>query len=461
MGRREPAGPDLFGGDAARLKPEQPLAARMRPASLDGFVGQASIVGPGTALREAIERDRLGSFIFWGPPGSGKTTLARIIAGRTAAHFAQLSAVSSGVADVRRLIEEARLRRERESRRTVLFIDEIHRFNKAQQDALLPAVEDGTVHLIGATTENPYFTVIDALVSRARVFRLEPLQDGEIRELLMRALADEVQGMGGRGIEVAPEALEHLVDRANGDARSALNAMELAAEVTPRDADGKSRITLATAENAIQQRVLRYDRQADGHYDTISAFIKSMRGSDPDAAVYWLARMIEAGEDQMFVARRIVICAAEDVGNADPRALSVAVAAAQATMMVGLPEARIPLAQAAIYVACAPKSNASYKAIDLALEDVRNRRDHGVPLHLRNAPHPGLAAHGYGREYEYPHDLPGRFSTQMYMPAEMAGTVYYRPTDAGEEAEIGRALERRRRLTQAGDGDSIQPERKA
>jgi putative ATPase len=423
----------------------------MRPAAVDGLVGQEQVVGPGTVLREAIERDRLGSFIFWGPPGSGKTTLALIIANSTQAHFVQLSAVSAGVADVRKVIGEARERLAAGRGRTVLFIDEIHRFNKAQQDALLPAVEEGAVFLIGATTENPYFSVVDALVSRCRVFRLEALSDDNVRSLLTRALGDEERGLGGQGVEVSAEALDHLVNMANGDARSALNALELASQVTSRGPDGRRVITLDVAVDAIQRRALRYDRQADGHYDTISAFIKSMRASDPDAAVYYLARMIEAGEDPMFVARRIVIFTAEDVGNADPEALRVAVAAAQATAMIGLPEARIILAQAAIYAASAPKSRSSCDAIDAALRDVRDRRDHGVPLHLRNVPHPGLSAHGYGRRQ-------GPVLSQM--PTEMAGTVYYRPTESGREKDIARRLEQWKQLTKQDDDDTIPAEPK-
>lgn len=418
----------------------------MRPSGIDGLVGQERIAGPGTLLREAIERDRLGSFIFWGPPGSGKTTLALIIANSTKAHFAELSAVSSGVADVRRVINEARERLGASLQRTILFIDEIHRFNKAQQDALLPAVEEGAVFLIGATTENPYFSVVDALVSRCRVFRLEALGDADVRNLLIRAVKDEERGLAGQGVEVTPEAMDHLVNMSNGDARSALNALELAAQVTARDAGGKRIITLNVAADAIQRRALRYDRQADGHYDTVSAFIKSMRASDPDAAVYYLARMIEAGEDAVFIARRIIVFAAEDVGNADPGALRVAVAAAQATAMIGLPEAQIILAQAAIYAASSPKSRSICDAIDSALRDVREMRDHGVPLHLRNVPHPGLAAHGYGRV---------QGPTPSCLPPEMAGTVYYRPSESGHEADIGRRLAHWKQLTKQDDGDTI------
>ncbi len=449
---REPV-PDLFAPEASRLRAEAPLAARMRPRGLDEYLGQESIVGPGTVLRKAIESDTLGSFIFWGPAGSGKTTLARIIASTTKAHFEQLSAVSAGVADVRRTIQEARERLAREGRRTVLFIDEIHRFNKAQQDALLPAVEDGTIHLIGATTENPYFEVTQALVSRCRVFRLEALSADQVRTLLLRALADPAEGLAHYRPQVDSDALEHLVRVADGDARSALNALEMAVLTAGPDAGGERHVDLQRAIDAVQRRALRYDRQGDAHFDAASALIKSMRGSDPDAAVYWLARMIDAGEDPVFIARRIVICAAEDVGNADPRALLVATAAAYATTLIGLPEARIPLAQAAIYVATAPKSNSCCVAIDSALKDVRERGDGGVPLHLRNAPHPGMAQHGFGVEYKYPHNYPGHYVAQAYLPPELAGASYYQPAETGEEAEVARRLRSLPGLTgKPGDG---------
>jgi putative ATPase len=433
----------------------------MRPGSLEGFVGHASIVGPGTVLRQAIEGDRPTSLIFWGPPGSGKTTLARIIAVTTKAHFEQLSAVSAGVADVRRLIQQAGQRLVTEGRRTVVFIDEIHRFNKAQQDALLPAVEDGTISLIGATTENPYFEVISALVSRCRIFRLEALSDDQVRELAERALADQDRGLARLRPQVDPAALDHLIATANGDARTALNALELAVLTTEPDGSGVRHVDLVHAIDVVQRRASRYDKLGDQHFDTASALIKSMRGSDPDAAVYWLARMIDAGEDAMFIARRIVICAAEDVGNADPRALLVATAAAQATAMIGLPEARIPLAQAAIYVACAPKSNASCVAIDAALSDVREAPPGAVPLHLRNAPHPRLAAdHGYGVDYKYPHDFAGHTVAQAYLPPELVGRIYYRPSATGEEAETAARNGAKRGLTAGSPGDTLPSEGK-
>jgi putative ATPase len=419
----------------------------MRPAELGEFLGQGAVLGRGSALRQAIEDDRLGSFIFWGPPGSGKTTLAQIIAGRTRAHFETISAVAAGVADVRRVIASAHERLLQDGKRTILFIDEIHRFNKAQQDALLPAVEDGVVHLIGATTENPYFEVTSALLSRCRVFRLEPLSDADVTKLLERALADATRGLAHLRATASPEALGHLVRVANGDARAALNALELAAQSVAPGADGQRHIDLAAAADAAQRRALRYDRAGDGHFDTASAFIKSMRGSDPDAAVYWLARMVEAGEDPVFIARRIVIAAAEEVGNADPQALVVATAAAYATTLIGMPEARIHLAQAAIYVACAPKSNASCAAIDAALDDVRRATDDSVPLHLRNSPHPALGAqHGYGEGYLYPHSYPGHVVHQTYLPPQLAGTTYYRPSESGDEAEVKERLARIRRL---------------
>lgn len=432
--------------DAAReerLRRSAPLADRMRPREFAEFVGQEQIVGEGRLLRRAIEADRLGSIILWGPPSSGKTTLARLIAARTAAHFEELSAVTAGVADLRRIVEQARERLGMHGRRTLLFIDEIHRFNKAQQDAILPHVENGTLTLIGATTENPYFEVNAALISRCRIFRLEPLSDADVRLLLERALADRERGLGGYRAEVAPEALDHLVRVAAGDARSALNALELAVLTTPPVEDGVRRVTVEAAAEAIQQRVLAYDKAGDNHYDTVSAWIKSMRGSDPDAAVYWLARMIYAGEAPRFIARRLLIHAAEDVGLADPQALVVAAAAAQAVEWVGMPEARIPLAEATIYIATAPKSNSAYQAINRALEEVRQNRPGPVPVHLRDASYKGAKALGHGEGYKYPHDYPGGWVAQQYLPEGATGG-YYRPADRGYEAEVRRRSEGRR-----------------
>ncbi len=416
-----------------------PLAERMRPRRIEEFVGQEQLLGEGRILHRAIEEDRIGSMILWGPPGSGKTTLAGIIAKRTSAVFRQLSAVNAGVSDIRRVTEEA-AQLKSEGQRTILFVDEIHRFNKAQQDAILPHVENGTVVLIGATTENPYFEVNRALVSRSRVLRLEPLSDEKVKTLLRRAISDKERGLGDLKPEVTEEALDHLARVANGDARSALNALELAVLNVEPEPDGKRRVTLEVAAEAVQQKALGYDRQGDNHYDTVSAWIKSMRGSDPDAALYWLARMIAAGEDPRFIARRLLIHAAEDVGLADPQALVVASAAAQAVDWVGMPEARIPLAQATIYITCAPKSNTAYAAISKALDSVKKERYNGVPPHLRDAHYSGAEKLGHGKGYLYPHDHPGGWVAQQYLPSGINGG-FYRPADRGYELEIRRRLQ--------------------
>ncbi len=436
IARRKQDAQDLF--EHARRQErarEQPLAARMRPRTLDEFVGQQEILGPGKLLRRAIESDRLfSSIILWGPPGTGKTTLASIIANRTAAHFETLSAVLAGVADIRRVVAEAEERRNLYGQHTTLLVDEIHRFNKAQQDALLPHVENGTITLIGATTENPYFEVIGPLLSRSRVFQFRPLEKSETIELLRRALSDSERGYGGRKIIVSDEALDHLAEVAGGDARTALNALELAVESTPPGADGVVQMDLAVAQDSIQRRALRYDRAGDEHYDTISAFIKSMRGSDPDAALYWLAKMLYAGEDPEFIARRMVILASEDIGNADPHALVVAVAAAQALQFVGLPEAQLNLAQAAIYLATAPKSN-SVLAIGEALGEVERAGQVEVPDHLKDSSRDRDAL-GHGKGYQYPHSFPDHFVVQNYLPEALEGKIFYRPSDQGFEKEI-------------------------
>ncbi len=442
--------PELFGDPTASPAESRPLAARMRPRTLDEFLGQEHIIGPGTLLRAAIEKDELTSLIFWGPPGSGKSTLASVIANRTSAHFENFSAVTSGVPEMRKVIQRAKELRQATGRKTILFVDEIHRFNKAQQDALLPHVEDGTVVLIGATTENPYFEVNSPLISRSRIFRFEPLSDEHIRTLVQRALSDEDRGLGGASVVLDDAALDHIVDVAEGDARSALSALELAANATsPEPETGVKTVTLEIAEQAVQKRVLKYDKDGDNHYDTISAYIKSMRGSDPDAAVYWLARMLSAGEDPKFVARRLVIQAAEDVGNADPMALVVATAAAQAVQFVGMPEAQIPLAQATIYLACAPKSNASYLAINRANRDVMERKGPPVPIHLRDANYPGAKKLGHGKGYLYPHDFPGHHVEQEYLPPGASAGPYYEPTEHGHEARFKQRLERIGRLPAA------------
>lgn len=421
----------------------QPLAARMRPRNLEEFVGQEQIIGENSLLRRAIECDELSSMIFWGPPGCGKSTLALMVAEKTSAHVEPFSAVTSGVADVRKALKEATERRQATGEKTILFVDEIHRFNKAQQDAFLPHVEDGTIILIGATTENPYFEVNSPLISRARIFRFLPLGPEQITELMRRALADAERGLRKFRPEVAEDALAHLVDVSNGDARNALNALELAVMTTAPDQDGRRLVTLQIAEDAIQQRVLEYDKNGDSHYDTISAFIKSMRGSDPDATLYWLARMLSAGEDPKFIARRIIIQAAEDVGNADPMALVIATAAAQAVQFVGMPEAQIPLAQAAVYLSCAPKSNASYIGINRAMKDVVERKPAPVPMHLRDTGYPGAAKLGHGKGYKYPHSYPGGHVLQEYLPKDAKSGPYYEPTDRGHEAKFKKRLEER------------------
>ncbi|MBM3470672.1 MAG: replication-associated recombination protein A [Armatimonadetes bacterium] len=416
-----------------------PLAARLRPRTLDEFVGQEHLVGPGRALRTAIEQDRVRSLILWGPPGSGKTSLALLIAARTQARVEQVNAVTAGVADLRRIISAARDRLRFHQQRTLLIIDEIHRFNKAQQDVLLPHVENGTIILIGATTQNPFHDVNPTLISRSAVAQLHPLDDASVRAIVERALTHP-GGLAGLGFEVDPEAMEFLVGASNGDARVALNTLESAAIAA--EGEGSRRITLALVTDASQRRILLYDREGDAHYDAISAFIKSLRGSDPDAAVYWLARMLASGEDPRFIARRMVIHAAEDVGLADPMALVVATAAAHAVEFVGLPEARIPMAQAAIYIATAPKSNAVVTAIGEAAGDVEKERAAPVPVHLRDTSHPGVVERlGYGKEYRYPRDFPEGFVRQQNMPPGLEGRRYYRPTDHGAEAAVRRRLE--------------------
>ena len=430
----------------------QPLAARMRPRTLAEFVGQEHLVGERGPLRRSVARGHLSSTLLWGPPGTGKTSLARLLAQEVGAHFVTLSAVMSGVADVRATIAEAQDRLALHQQRTVLFLDEIHRFNKAQQDALLPHVEDGTITLIGATTENPYFEVNSALLSRMRVWRLDTLSDEDVATVVRRALADEERGLAGElgpdgGVALEPEAFEHLISLAGGDARTAMNVLEGAVALAEaegiRDAKGHVSPRLEDVEGAAQQRVLAYDRAGDGHYDTVSAFIKSLRGNDPDGALYWLASMIAAGEDPRFIARRLIISASEDVGNADPRALQVAVAAAQALDHVGLPEAQYALAQAATYLATAPKSNRSGLAYWAAAGDVEARGSLPVPLHLRNAGDRRMKHHGIGVGYRYPHEFEGADVDQQYLPDELVDRRYYLPTDQGYEATIASRQEAR------------------
>ena len=420
---------------------EAPLAARLRPRTLQEMVGQEHIVGPGRLLRRAIEADRLfSSIILWGPPGTGKTTLAMIIANRTRSHFEVISAVLAGVADIRRAIKDAGERRALHGQRTIVLVDEIHRFNKAQQDALLPHVEDGTITLIGATTENPYFEVIGPLVSRSRIFQLGPLTEEQLCTLLLRAMTDGERGYGKRKVQVEKDALAHLAHVAGGDARNALNALELAVESTSPDAEGVIHIDLVAAQDSIQRRALLYDKDGDAHYDTISAFIKSLRGSDPDAALYWLAKMVYAGEDPRFIVRRLIIFASEDVGLADPQALVVATAAARALEWVGLPEAQYALAEVTLYLATAPKSN-SAGAYWKALADVERDGIVEVPNHLKDASRDGKAL-GHGQGYRYPHDYPGHHVRQQYLPDRLQGHRYYEPGVLGYERQIAERLRR-------------------
>jgi putative ATPase len=446
--RKRPKAPDMFAQAAAsRASGQAPLAARMRPQTLDEFVGQEHIVGEGRLLRKAIEADDVPSMVLWGPPGSGKTTLARIIAGLTKSHFAPVSAVAAGVADLRRIVAEATDRLGMHSVRTILFIDEIHRFNKAQQDAVLPYVEDGTVTLIGATTENPSFEVISPLLSRSRVYALEPLTAEQVETILRRALADEQHGLGATNVDIEDDTVAALANAVGGDARIALNALELAVNAAKPDAKGVRNVSLADIEEALQHRAALYDKAGDWHYDIISAFIKSLRGSDPDAALYWLARMLEGGEDPLFVARRLVILASEDVGLADPHALQIAVAAQQAVHFIGMPEGFYPLAEATIYLATAPKSNSTGAAYLRALQDAKTTQNEPVPLHLRNAPTSLMKDMGFGRDYKYDHSFPEHHSGQQHLPDKLSGRTYYQPTTQGYEKTIAEHMERLRERT--------------
>ena len=440
--RRKAAAMDLFDYMRANtMEKESPLASRMRPTTLDEVVGQKHIIGKDKLLYRAIKADKLGSVIFYGPPGTGKTTLAKVIANTTSARFEQINATVAGKKDMEEIVKNAKDSIGMYGQKTILFVDEIHRFNKSQQDYLLPFVEDGTITLIGATTENPYFEVNNALLSRSRIFELKPLEKQDIRELVMRAVYDTEKGMGTYGADITDEAADFLSDVANGDARAALNAVELGILTTDKSDDGKIHITIDVAAECIQKRVVRYDHDGDNHYDTISAFIKSMRGSDPDAAVYYLARMLYAGEDVKFIARRIMICASEDVGNADPNALVVAVSAAQAVERIGMPESQIILSQAAAYVATAPKSNAAYMGIAKAMKTVADTRTMPVPAHLQDRHYKGAEKLGHGLGYKYAHNYPNHYVTQQYLPDGMEEMRFYEPSENGYEKKIREHME--------------------
>ena len=430
-------GMDLFAtAEKNDSKKYEPLAQRMRPRNFDEFIGQEEAVGKGKYLRKMIERDQLPSMILYGPPGTGKTTLAQMVASLTNSNFKKLNAVSAGIGDIRKIVDEAAEARRFYQKRTIVFIDEIHRFNKSQQDVLLPYVEDGRLILIGATTENPFFEVNHALLSRVRIVRLSSLSDRDLMRMLKQAMEDKERGLGSRNLNITDESVEAIAQLSGGDGRMALNLLEQAAAMIE---DG-GEINIELLHTILGERIQTYDKKGDNHYDTVSAFIKSMRGSDPDAAIHYLARMLAAGEDLNFIARRVAICAAEDVGNADPFALVVAMAAVQAVQFVGMPEARIPLAEAVTYVASAPKSNAAYMAIDAALADVRRRNCGPVPEHLRDAHYKGAAKLGHGINYKYAHDFPYHFVKQQYLPNNLKGTTYYHPTANGREVRIGEYL---------------------
>ncbi|MEK6645707.1 MAG: replication-associated recombination protein A [Candidatus Firestonebacteria bacterium] len=416
-----------------------PLAKRLCPRDISEFVGQEHILGSGKLFRRAIESDRLSSIILYGPPGTGKNALARVIANKTSAHFIELNAVTAGVSDIRKVVDAAKNQINLLKQRTILFIDEIHRFNKLQQDALLPDVENGIIILIGATTQNPYFSINSALLSRSQIFQFESLKPENIKTILIRALDDKERGLGNYKVKIEDKALEFLINSSNGDARKSLNGLEIGVLTTLPDANGIINFTLAVAEESIQKKAIIYDSSEDSHYDTISAFIKSMRGSDPDAAIYWLAKMLHSGEDPRFVARRIVICAAEDVGLADPQALMLANAALQVSEVIGMPEARIPLAQATIYIACAPKSNSAYVAIDKALDDIEKKPILQVPKHLKDANYSGAKNFGHGIEYKYPHSYKEGYIKQQYIPEKRK---YYEPQNRGYESKMKEYLEK-------------------
>jgi len=430
---------NLFSTDEKIIPADAPLSARMRPRSIEEYVGQRHILGEGKLLTRAIEADRIASLILYGPPGVGKTTLALCISHKTQSHFEKINAVASNIEEMRKILVGAQHRRNTSGRKTILFIDEIHRFNKAQQDVLMPDIEEGNIVLIGATVFNPFFSLVSPLLSRSLIFELYSLFPDDLKVLMNRALTDKERGLGSLPIKIEDKALEFLSTISDGDGRKVLNALEVAVLTTPKSTDGSIHITVAIAEESIQKKQVNYDGDGDAHYDTISAFIKSMRGSDPDAALYWMAKMIYAGEDPRFIARRIVICAAEDVGNADPQALVLANTAFQATEVIGLPEARIILAQAAVYVACAPKSNAVYVAIDRALADVKDKRTKGVPVHLKDGHYKGAEKLGHGAGYKYAHDYPQHYVEQEYMPHE---ATYYEPTLQGYEAKIKQRMDK-------------------